>query len=264
MDDVKGRVRERYGNIARQSESSCCSGSSCCSSSPSLEIGYEAADTQAVPQGADLGLGCGNPTAIADLRPGETVLDLGSGGGFDCFLSANAVGSEGHVIGVDMTEDMISRARRNAEGAGYTNVEFRHGEIEALPVEDAEVDVIISNCVINLVPSKQQAFAEAFRVLRPGGRLHVSDIVLDGPLPPALAGSTEAYVGCVGGAVSRETYLMAMQSAGFVDIVIEADRDASDILSGCCSTAGGCACSAPANPLKGIVTSLTISARKAS
>ncbi|MGI5817042.1 MAG: arsenite methyltransferase [Armatimonadota bacterium] len=257
MEDIKRRVREKYGNIARERRSSCCGTSS-------QAIGYDAADGEAVPVGADLGLGCGNPTAIADLRPGETVLDLGSGAGFDCFLAANAVGPEGHVIGVDMTEDMIARARENAERGGYANVEFRFGEIEDLPVEDESVDVVISNCVINLVPSKQQAFAEAFRVLRRGGRLHVSDIVLDGELPAAVVGSTEAYVGCVAGAVSRETYLTAMQAAGLSEIEIVTEKDASALLGGCCQVDGGCACSSGANPLEGLVTSITVSARKPS
>ncbi len=252
---MKRRVRERYRNIARERGSSCCGESS-------QAIGYDAAKSEAVPDGADLGLGCGNPTAIADLRPGETVLDLGSGAGFDCFLAANAVGPEGRVIGVDMTEDMIARARGNAEKGGYENVEFRLGEIEDMPVEDEAVDVIISNCVINLVPSKQRAFAEAYRVLKAGGRLHVSDIVLDGELPAAVAGSDEAYVGCVAGAVSRETYLTAMEAAGLTEIEIESEQDASDLLAGCCEVGGGCACNSRANPLKGIVTSITVSARR--
>ena len=261
MDDIKSRVREGYGKIARETGTGCCGGSSCCESA-SAQIGYEDAQLETVPDGADLGLGCGNPTAIADLKPGETVLDLGSGAGFDCFLAANAVGPEGRVIGVDMTEEMIARARENAEKGGYENVEFRLGEIEDLPVEDASVDVVISNCVINLVPSKQQAFAEAGRILKPGGRLHVSDIVLDGELPPAFAGSIDAYVGCVAGAVSRETYLTAMQAAGLVNIEIVSEKDASELLSGCCSAGTGCACTSPQKMLEGLVTSITVSARK--
>jgi len=261
MDDIKGKVRDRYGKIAREAGASCCGDDSCCGST-SQKIGYDAAQIEAVPEGADLGLGCGNPTAIAGLKPGETVLDLGSGGGFDCFLAANAVGPEGAVIGVDMTEDMIATARANAEKAGYANVEYRLGEIEALPVEDASVDVVISNCVINLVPNKQRAFAEASRVLKPGGRLHVSDIVLDGDLPPAVIANTDAYVGCVAGAVSRETYLMAMQASGLTDIAIESEQDASYLLGGCCETGGGCGCSPAAKTLAGVVTSITVSARK--
>jgi len=261
MDDIKRKVREGYGKIAREAGGGCCGGGSC-GCSTSAKIGYDVWQIEAVPDGADLGLGCGNPTAIAGLNPGETVLDLGSGGGFDCFLAANEVGPDGAVIGVDMTEDMIATARANAEKAGYVNVEFRLGEIEALPVEDASVDVIISNCVINLVPDKQQAFAEAFRVLKPGGRLHVSDIVLDGALPPAFAGNVEAYVGCVSGAVSRQTYLMAMQASGLTEITIENVQDASDLLGGCCESGGGCACSPAAKTLAGAVTSITVSARK--
>lgn len=260
MGDIKDSIRENYGRIARQSRSSCC-GDAKPTDKPSV-AGYTAAEMQATPAGADMGLGCGNPVAIADLGAGETVLDLGSGGGFDCFLAANAVGPEGHVIGVDMTEDMIAVATRNAERVGYANVEFRLGEIEDLPVENESVDAIISNCVINLVPDKHRAFAEAFRVLRPGGRLHVSDIVLGNDLPPQIANSVEAYVGCVAGAVTRSDYLAAMQDAGFTDIVIERDIDAVALLNGCCDPdAGGCSCAMPALP-DGLVASVTLSARK--
>ncbi len=261
MDDIKRRVREGYGEIARRAGSGCC-GSSCCGGSSAESVGYSRSEMEAVPQGADMGLGCGNPTAIADLKPGETVLDLGSGGGFDCFLAANAVGPSGRVIGVDMTEEMVTVARANAEKAGYANVEFRLGEIKDLPVEDASVDVVISNCVINLVPNKQRAFAEAARVLKPGGRLHVSDIVVNGELPPGFANSIEAYVGCVAGAVSRETYLTAMEAAGLVDIKIESESDASKLLAGCCSVDSGCACNSPQKMLEGLVSSITVSARK--
>src|SRR6056297_2840701 len=244
MGDIKDRVREGYGRIAREADAGCC-GDSCCGDLSADAIGYSRAEMEAVPEGGDMGLGCGNPTAIADLKPGETVLDLGSGGGFDCFLAANAVGPEGRVIGVDMTEEMIATARANAGKAGYANVEFRLGEIEDLPVQNASVDVVISNCVINLVPSKQRAFAEAARVLKPGGRLHVSDIVVNGELPAAFSGSIEAYVGCVAGAVSRETYLTAMEATGLVDIEIESEKDASELLAGCCSVGTGCACNSP-------------------
>lgn len=260
MSDIKDSIRENYGRIARESGASCCGGAQ-----PGCGFnvaGYTAAEKQAAPAGSDLGLGCGNPVAIADLRRGETVLDLGSGGGFDCFLAANAVGPDGHVIGVDMTEDMIAVATRNAENGGYANVEFRLGEIEDLPVESDAVDVIISNCVINLVPDKNRAFAEAFRILRPGGRLHVSDILLGNDLPAAIAESIEAYVGCVAGAVTRSDYLAAMQDNGFTDIVIERDIDAVSLLNGCCdSDAGGCSCALPALP-DGLVASVTLSARK--
>jgi SAM-dependent methyltransferase len=261
MDDIKRRVREGYGEIARKAGASCC-GSSCCGDSSAEAIGYSRAEIEAAPQGADMGLGCGNPTAIADLKPGETVLDLGSGGGFDCFLAANAVGSGGRVIGVDMTKDMVTVARANAEKAGYANVEFRLGEIEELPVENASVDVVISNCVINLVPSKQQAFAEAARVLKPGGRLHVSDIVVNGEIPAAFSGSIEAYVGCVAGAVSRETYLTAMEAGGLVDIEIESEKDASQLLAACWPVDTECGCASPQEMIEGLVSSITVSARK--
>lgn len=218
---------------------------------------------EAAPQGSDMGLGCGNPTAIADLKPGETVLDLGSGGGFDCFLAANAVGPEGSVIGVDMTEEMVATVRANAEKAGYANVEFRLGEIEALPVEDASVDVVISNCVINLVPDKARAFAEAYRVLKPGGRLHLSDIVTLGELPNSVLESVEAYVGCVAGAVPKEDYLAAMRGAGFGDIEVVDEQDASRLLQGCCEAAsGGCGCATSQEALEGLAASITVSARK--
>ncbi|HCU37919.1 MAG TPA: arsenite S-adenosylmethyltransferase [Armatimonadetes bacterium] len=260
MGDIKKSIRENYGRIARQSGASCC-GSAETALGPDVGA-YTAAEARAVPAGANMGLGCGNPVAIADLRPGETVLDLGSGGGFDCFLAANAVGPEGHVIGVDMTEDMIAVATRNAERGGYANVEFRLGEIESLPVESETVDVIISNCVINLVPDKMRAFSEAFRVLRPGGRLHVSDIVLGNDLPAAIAESIEAYVGCVAGAVRRSDYLAAIRDNGFTDIVIERDIDAVSLLNGCCDAeAGGCSCALPELP-DGLVASVTLSARK--
>jgi len=248
MDDIKRQVQDNYGAVAR-------AGSCGCSGGPETAIdpeavGYAADDLAAAPEGSNMGLGCGNPLALADLKPGETVLDLGSGGGFDCFLAANAVGSEGHVIGVDMTEDMVALAKRNADKGGYGNVEFRLGDIEALPVEDEAVDAILSNCVINLVPDKQQAFAEAFRALKPGGRLHVSDIVLtcDG-LPEELV-NVQSYVNCVAGAVTRSDYLQAMQDAGFVNVTVHSETDAAQLLgSGCCTPpaedeAESCCCEA--------------------
>lgn len=267
MEEIKKTVRDNYAEIARRSAAGERDGAVPRSN---LEaVGYREADLDAVPHGANMGLGCGNPTAIADLKPGETVLDLGSGGGFDCFLAANAVGPEGHVIGVDMTEEMIAVARVNAEKGGYRNVEFRLGEIENLPVEDASVDVVISNCVINLVPDKAKAFAEAARVLRPGGRLHVSDIVLGGDAPEELLDSTAAYVNCVAGAIRKEEYLRLLECAGLIGITIEREQDATDLLSGCClpedGEGGGCCCScgdeAPQLP-EGLVTSITVSARK--
>jgi arsenite methyltransferase len=234
MDDLKRQVQESYGAVAR-------AGGCGCGGGPETAIepgavGYAAADLAAAPEGSNMGLGCGNPLALADLKPGETVLDLGSGGGFDCFLAANAVGSEGHVVGVDMTEDMIALAKRNAEKGGVGNVEFRLGEIEALPVEDGAVDVIISNCVINLVPDKQKAFAEAFRVLKPGGRLHVSDIVLTCEQLPEVLLDLQAYVSCIAGAVTRADYLQAIQEAGFVNVTVQGETDAAQLLgSGCCT-----------------------------
>jgi SAM-dependent methyltransferase len=223
-EDLKKAVRQGYGRIARQDEPcSCCGPSPCCGGGDLAEeigrkIGYGDEDLGSVPEGANLGLGCGNPVALASLRTGETVLDLGSGAGFDCFLAAKRVGPGGRVIGVDMTPEMVARARENAESGGYQNVEFRLGEIEHLPVERDSVDVIISNCVINLVPDKGKAFAEAFRVLRPGGRLMVSDIVLVGELPYRVRQSVEAYIGCLSGAVKKEEYLAAIRAAGFTEV----------------------------------------------
>lgn len=220
--DLKNAVKEGYSRVARNATSCCSSGCSCSAKPASIsrKVGYTDEQMQAVPEGANLGLGCGNPVALASLKEGETVLDLGSGAGFDCFLASNAVGPLGRVIGVDMTEEMLVRARKNAEKGGYKNVEFRPGEIESLPVEDNLVDAIISNCVINLVPYKKKAFGEAFRVLKPGGRLMVSDIVLTKKLPDFILHSIEAYVGCVAGAVSKERYLDAINSAGFEDVRI--------------------------------------------
>ena len=226
-EELKKAVREGYSRVAK-SGGSCCQSGCCGSAKPqqiSRKIGYTQEQIEAVPDGSNLGLGCGNPVALAALKEGETVLDLGSGAGFDCFLASQAVGKKGRVIGVDMTGDMLERAAANARKAGYDNVEFRLGEIEALPVEDGTVDAVISNCVINLVPDKDKAFREAFRVLRPGGRLMVSDIVLKKKLPDFVKQSIEAYVGCLAGAVSKERYLQAIDSAGFeeIDVIEESD-----------------------------------------
>ena len=225
--ELKMAVREGYSRVAK-SGSSCCQSGCCGSAKPqqiSRKIGYTEEQMEAVPEGSNLGLGCGNPVALAGLKKGETVLDLGSGAGFDCFLASKAVGEKGKVIGVDMTEEMLERAAANAKKGGYSNVEFRRGEIEALPVEDGSVDAVISNCVINLVPDKDKAFREAFRVLRPGGRLMVSDIVLRRRLPDFVKQSIEAYVGCLAGAVSKERYLEAIARAGFekIDVIGESD-----------------------------------------
>jgi ubiquinone/menaquinone biosynthesis C-methylase UbiE len=186
-----------------------------------LQIGYSPEELQAVPAAADLGLGCGNPQAIAALQPGETVLDLGSGGGFDCFLAARQVGPDGRVIGVDMTAEMVAKARNNAQEADYNNVEFRLGEIEHLPVADGSVDVILSNCVINLSPDKPQVFREAFRVLRPGGRLAISDVVATAPMPEAVRSDLALYAGCLAGAATIEELETALRSAGFDQIRIQ-------------------------------------------
>jgi SAM-dependent methyltransferase len=233
-DAVRTLVREAYGQAAgARAQASCCGGaataeqpaaSGCCQGAPDVRavsqaLGYSDAQLDAVPDGANLGLGCGNPTAIAGLQPGEVVLDLGAGAGFDALLAAQAVGPTGRVIGVDMTPEMLGRARSNAVRAGVAStVEFREGIIEALPVVAASVDVVISNCVINLSPDKPQAFREAFRVLKPGGRLAVSDIVLSEALPPAIASMAAAWAGCVAGAMLERDYLAAIEAAGFADV----------------------------------------------
>ena len=234
--EIQETVRKKYASVAIGANKCCCGGpSSCCSSSSAVQIseaiGYSQEQMASVPEGANLGLGCGNPVALASLREGETVVDLGSGAGFDAFLAATAVGDSGRVIGVDMTPEMISKARENAAKGGCRNVEFRLGEIEHLPVADNSVDIIISNCVINLSPEKPQVFAEAYRVLRPGGRLAVSDIVLLKPLPPALANSVAAYVGCLAGASLKEDYLAMLRQAGFtqVEVVGESSFNIGDM-----------------------------------
>lgn len=227
-ETIKEAVSEHYAAFAR-AKASCCGGAISCScstpadpSAPELSA-YGAEDLSAIPADADLGLGCGNPLALESIKPGETVLDLGSGGGIDCFIAARRTGPSGRVVGVDMTPEMIALARRNA-GDAYPNVEFRLGEIEDLPVTDGEADLVISNCVINLVPDKTAAFAETFRALAPGGRLSVSDIVTSEPLPPAIARSISAYVACVGGANSLAEYLDAVRGAGFADVRVVADH----------------------------------------
>ena len=225
QEDVKKSVRDGYGKIARSAGSCCLPSAPCCGSGQevaliSKEIGYSEEDLKNVPDGANLGLGCGNPVALASLREGETVVDLGSGAGFDCFLAARQVGESGRVIGVDMTPEMLDKARENARKGSFGNVEFRLGEIENLPVADNTADMIISNCVINLSPDKSRVFQEAFRILKPGGRLMVSDIVLLQPLPEIIKESVAAYIGCVAGADRKEDYLSAIKKAGFQDVRI--------------------------------------------
>ena len=227
-DEIRQVVRDKYGTIAKAAATCCaCSPSSCCDvgNVPTLEdisivLGYSREQVSAVPDGSNMGLGCGNPHAIASLKEGETVLDLGSGGGFDCFLAARAVGETGHVIGVDMTPDMISKARANAANAGFTNVEFRMGEIENLPAADNSVDVIISNCVINLSPEKPRVFKEAFRVLKPGGRLAVSDVVATAQLPDEMKKDLDLYAGCIAGASLIDELEHMLREAGFSSVRI--------------------------------------------
>jgi SAM-dependent methyltransferase len=225
-DQIREMVREGYTRVAEELDAS---------DAPRAEevgrrIGYTDEDLTAVPEGANLGVGCGNPTAIDALRPGEVVLDLGSGAGMDAFLAARQVGPTGRVIGVDMTDAMLAKARENALKVGVANVEFRKGRIEELPVEDESVDVILSNCVINLSPEKDRVYREAFRVLRPGGRLMVSDIVLERPLPPAVIESIDAYLGCVGGASLRTEYLEIIAKAGFSEVRVDREAHFADAL----------------------------------
>jgi SAM-dependent methyltransferase len=224
-EEIRKVVREKYAKIVRHDSSCCAPRKSCCGNTEliqdiSKKIGYTDAELKTVPEGANLGLGCGNPVALASLKQGETVLDLGSGAGFDCFLAAGRIGEKGRVIGVDMTPEMIEKARETAKKGNYANVEFRLGEIEHLPAADNSVDAVISNCVINLSPDKKEVFAEAFRVLKPGGRMMISDIVLLKELPAFIKDSIEAYIGCVAGAMLKDEYLKAVKEAGFQDVKI--------------------------------------------
>lgn len=239
-DEIRQNVRKSYSEVAEASDSGDCCGeqSSCCGVSSdtainalvSTRLGYTSADLDSVPDGADMGLGCGNPRAIASIKSGETVLDLGSGGGFDCFLAATETGDSGHVIGVDMTPSMISKARTNAEKGLYTHVEFRLGEIENLPVANDTVDVIISNCVINLSPDKKRVFNEAYRVLKNGGRLAISDVVASTELPQQIRDDLQLYSGCMAGASHIDELEQILADSGFTDIRIAPKDESKDFI----------------------------------
>lgn len=256
-DSVRQAVRQQYGRVAAGA-AGCGSGQGCCdapmadASVVSQILGYTAEDVSSAPSGANMGLGCGNPQAIANLKPGETALDLGSGGGFDCFLAARQVGDAGRVIGVDMTPEMVSKARRNAEKGGYRNVEFRLGEIESLPVADEMVDVIISNCVINLSPDKSRVFAEAYRVLKPGGRLAISDIVAFAELPEDIRRDMALYTGCMAGASMVSEVEAMLLSAGFKQVGVAPKDESKSFISDW----------APGTPITDYVVSATIEAVK--
>ena len=228
-EEVKDIVRKSYGYIAKAS-GSCCGGCNCDSNQMAQRqsglLGYSSDEMNAAPTGSNLGLGCGNPVAIASLKEGEAVLDLGSGAGFDAFLASPKVGDSGHVIGIDMTDEMIQKARENAKNGGFANVEFRQGDIEELPVDDNSIDVIISNCVINLAPDKKKVFRESHRVLKPGGRLMISDVVLTKPLPEEIKNDRELLVGCISGAILKKDYLELLKKAGFSDIEIHRETPA--------------------------------------
>jgi SAM-dependent methyltransferase len=261
MDDaqIKEMVRARYGGIATAADTSCCApaASSCCgpettSHDKARRMGYSEAELAAVPDGANLGLGCGNPQAIAAMQPGEVVVDLGSGAGFDCFLAARQVGNTGHVIGVDMTHEMLKKARDNAARVGAGNVEFRLGELEHLPIADNAADVIISNCVINLVPDKEQVFREAFRVLKPGGRLAVSDIINTTPLSVELHSDPALLCGCVAGAAPAERVESWLAGVGFVDVRIIPKPESRELIKNW----------APGRNLENHIVSAMVEARK--
>ena len=239
LGDVRDAVRDRYGAVAKEA-----------SAPPSAarlarSAGYSEGDLAAVPEGANLGLGCGNPVALASLRPGDVVLDLGSGAGFDALIAARAVGERGRVIGVDMTPAMVEQARENARKLALTTVEFRLGTIEELPVESGSVDVVISNCVVNLSPQKPRVFAEAFRVLRPGGRLMISDLVTLAELPASVRQSVAAYVGCVAGVSTKDEYLHLLRDAGFERVDVAGEKPAAALLGLGSGEANPCACSDP-------------------
>ncbi|MBI4479295.1 MAG: arsenite methyltransferase [Acidobacteria bacterium] len=231
-EEIRQAVLDNYRQVAQKGATGCAPSTSCCGGGEvvSLQLGYSQQEVASVPEGANLGLGCGNPHAIAALRPGETVLDLGSGGGFDCFLAARQVGESGRVIGVDMTPEMVAKARANARKGGYSQVEFRLGEIEHLPVPDRSVDVILSNCVINLSPDKPRVFAEAFRVLKPGGRLAISDVVASIPLPEEFRNNPALLAGCVGGAVTVKEVEAMLLASGFEHIQIRPKDESREFI----------------------------------
>jgi arsenite methyltransferase len=247
-DDVRDTVRKRYGAVVQETPHAS-------AEKVALSAGYSEADLAAVPDGANLGLGCGNPVALASLRPGDVVLDLGSGAGFDALIAARAVGEGGHVIGVDMTREMVEKASTNAMKAAVTNVEFRQGTIEELPLASGTIDVVISNCVINLSPEKRRVFAEAFRVLRPSGRLMVSDLVSLGELPASVRESAAAYVACVAGVSTKDDYLRMLQDAGFEHIDIVGEKNAAALLGMATPETSPCACADPT--ISSIVGELT-------
>lgn len=225
--EIKRAVKEGYARIAKQATSDyvsrCCSGDADIPEEMSKRMGYTDEEIQAAPPESNLGLGCGNPVALASLSEGEIVLDMGAGAGFDCFLASSRVGPAGKVIGVDITSEMVEKARGNSRIGGYSNIDFRQGDLENMPVADNYVDVVISNCVINLIPNKRMAFKEAFRVLKSGGRLSVSDVVLLKELPQFVKNSTEAYIGCLAGAIMKEEYLDIIRSVGFKDVRVVAE-----------------------------------------
>ncbi|PLY16664.1 MAG: arsenite S-adenosylmethyltransferase [Sedimenticola sp.] len=236
-ENIRKSVREQYGKVAESGNSGCgCSATPCCDESgsdakaTSLELGYSSSDVNQVPEGANMGLGCGNPKAIASLQPGETVLDLGSGGGFDCFLAVQEVKGSGMVIGVDMTPEMVRKARANAEKVGYSNVDFRLGEIENLPVTDDVIDVIISNCVINLSPEKAKVFQESYRVLKPGGRLAISDVVATAELPEKIMSDMALLTGCMSGASTITEIETMLEAAGFEAIAIKPQDESREFI----------------------------------
>jgi arsenite methyltransferase len=262
MDDaqIKEMVRARYGGIAELTEDTCCApASSCCGDTApgtptdkSRQMGYSDTELAAVPDGANLGLGCGNPQAIAALKPGEVVVDLGSGAGFDCFLAAGQVGARGRVIGIDMTHEMLKKARENAAKISAANVEFRLGELEHLPVADNTADAILSNCVINLVPDKARVFREAFRVLKPGGRLAISDVVNTAALSPELQADPALLCGCIAGAAPVERIETWLAQAGFTDVRVTPKPESRELVASW----------APGRGIENFVASATIEARK--